>query len=61
MRSEAESTIALLIRHGHTEAIGRRLAGRLPGVSLSATGRAQATALAARLASTPLTPLNSCL
>ena len=59
MRSEAESTIALLIRHGHTEAIGRRLAGRLPGFSLSATGRAQATALAARLASTPLTAVYS--
>jgi broad specificity phosphatase PhoE len=59
MRSEAEATVALLIRHGHTEAIGRRLAGRLPGIALSATGRAQAAALAARLATTPITAVYS--
>jgi len=59
MSSEAEATVALLIRHGHTEAVGRRLTGRLPGVALSATGRAQAAALAARLASTPITAVYS--
>jgi probable phosphoglycerate mutase len=40
----------LLIRHAHTNAIGHRLVSRAPGVSLSDAGRAQARALAARLA-----------
>lgn len=34
-------TVVLLIRHGHTEAVGTQLVGRLPGVSLSAIGRAE--------------------
>jgi broad specificity phosphatase PhoE len=54
MRSGVNATVVLLIRHGHTEVIGQRLAGRLPGISLSAIGRAQATALAASLAHTPI-------
>ena len=33
-----DGTVALLIRHGHTEAIGRRLVGRLPGITLSTSG-----------------------
>lgn len=36
----------LLIRHGSTAAVGRRLAGRTPGVHLDARGRRQADALA---------------
>jgi broad specificity phosphatase PhoE len=47
-------TTVLLIRHGHTDVIGRRLAGRLPGINLSGTGRAEAADLAQRLATTPL-------
>lgn len=34
-------TVVLLIRHGHTEAVGTQLVGRLPGVSLSLIGRAE--------------------
>ena len=39
----------LLIRHAHHDWIGRGLAGRLPGVHLSAEGRQQAERLAGRL------------
>jgi probable phosphoglycerate mutase len=45
-----EATLALLIRHGHTDAIGRRLVGRLPGVHLSSAGRTQADDLPLRVA-----------
>lgn len=38
-----------LVRHGHTDAVGRRLAGRLPGVFLSEKGRVQAQRLVALL------------
>lgn len=48
--AEDRPATALLIRHGHTEAIGRRLVGRLPGVGLSPLGRAEVEALASRLA-----------
>lgn len=34
-----------LVRHGHTDAVGHRLVGRLPGVPLSSTGHAQAQRL----------------
>jgi probable phosphoglycerate mutase len=40
-----DETTVLLIRHGHTEAIGRRLVGRLPGIHLTDEGRAQAVRL----------------
>ena len=39
----------LICRHGHTDWIGRSLAGRLPAVHLSEHGRRQAAALAERL------------
>jgi broad specificity phosphatase PhoE len=42
-------TRVLLIRHGHTNAIGRRLVGRLPGIGLSVNGRAQVRELSVRL------------
>ncbi len=42
-------TTILLIRHGHTDAIGRRLVGRAPGVHLTDQGRAQAERLPALL------------
>lgn len=44
----------LLVRHGHTAAVGRTLAGRAPGLGLSAAGRAEVAALAERLAGAPL-------
>jgi probable phosphomutase (TIGR03848 family) len=46
--------ILLLIRHGRTDWLGERLAGRLPGISLNAEGCADAEALAAGLASARL-------
>ncbi len=56
----------LLVRHGRTTAnTGGVLAGWTPGVGLDDTGRAQATALAARMAPVPLvtaviSPLQRC-
>jgi probable phosphomutase (TIGR03848 family) len=50
-------TILLLVRHGSTTAVGRRLVGRLPGVELSPEGRSEATSLGARLASLPLSAI----
>jgi probable phosphoglycerate mutase len=42
-----------LVRHAAHGLLGRTLAGRMPGVSLSAEGRGQAERLAARLARSP--------
>lgn len=47
-------TQLLLVRHGQTDWVGDRLAGRTPGIPLNAVGRAEAAALAARLADTPI-------
>jgi len=47
-------TRLFLIRHGLTDAVGRTLSGRAPGIHLNAEGRAQADAVAAALASTAL-------
>jgi probable phosphoglycerate mutase len=44
----------LLIRHAMNDWVGTRLAGWRPGVHLNRDGRAEAAALAARLASYPL-------
>jgi broad specificity phosphatase PhoE len=44
----------LLIRHGHTDAVGRTLVGRMPGVSLSPAGRREAERLASLLSGYPL-------
>jgi broad specificity phosphatase PhoE len=46
--------LILLVRHAHTEAIGRYLAGRTPGISLNACGREEADHLPARLARQPV-------
>jgi probable phosphoglycerate mutase len=51
--------LAILIRHGTTDAVGQRLVGRLPGISLNDTGRAQARRLARRLAEQPLRAIYS--
>jgi len=43
-------TTFLLIRHGLTDAVGKTITGRLPGVHLNDTGRNQAEKLPGRLA-----------
>jgi probable phosphomutase (TIGR03848 family) len=42
--------VVLLVRHGTTPTTGKRLPGRAPGLHLSAKGRSQAEAVAARIA-----------
>jgi probable phosphomutase (TIGR03848 family) len=59
-------SLLLLIRHAVTDQTGTVLYGRTPGLSLSATGREQAQALAGRLAPFPIeaiysSPLERCL
>ncbi len=51
--------ILLLVRHALCDPVGRSLSGRRPAVSLNAAGRAQASALAASLAGTPLAAVYS--
>ncbi len=58
-------TFLLLVRHGVTDATGRLLYGRSPGVHLSEAGRAQVEALAGRLGGLPIaavysSPLERC-
>lgn len=58
-------TTVLLVRHGLTAATGHSLTGWTPGVGLDERGRAQAKALADRLAPVPLaavvtSPLDRC-
>jgi probable phosphoglycerate mutase len=47
-------TQLLLIRHAHNDWVDQRLAGHSPGVALNERGRAEAQALAQRLAAYPL-------
>ena len=59
-------TLVLLARHGLTAATGSALAGRAPGIPLDDRGRAQATALATRLAEVRLdaivsSPVERCM
>jgi probable phosphoglycerate mutase len=49
----------LLIRHATNDWVGERLAGWTPGVHLNKEGRAQAAALAQRLADAPLAAIYS--
>ncbi len=49
----------LLIRHGENHFVGKRLAGRLPGVHLNDRGRQQAQIIADRLAKAPITAIYS--
>ncbi len=58
-------TTVLLVRHGLTASTGQLLTGWTPGISLDERGRAQAKALAERLAPVPLaaivtSPLDRC-
>ena len=52
-------TTFLLIRHALTDASGQRLTGRTAGVRLNEQGRAQAQALAERLAGLPIAAVYS--
>lgn len=49
----------LLIRHGATDAVGKRLSGRMPGVHLNEQGREQAQGLAKRLHHLPISAIYS--
>lgn len=44
----------LLVRHGQNDLVGKKLAGRLPGVHLNSQGQSQARRLAAELAELPI-------
>ena len=46
--------IIYLVRHGQNEMVGKKLAGRLPGVHLNKQGHAQARQLAAELSALPI-------
>jgi probable phosphoglycerate mutase len=59
-------SLVLLLRHALTDATGKRLSGRLPGLHLSDTGRRQAELLAERLRPIPIaalyaSPLERCM
>lgn len=47
-------TTFYLVRHGENDLLGKRLPGWMPGVHLNPRGRAQAEALAERLAELPI-------
>lgn len=49
----------LLIRHATTDAVGKHLSGRMPGVHLNDEGSAQAQALANRLKTLPIAAVYS--
>lgn len=58
-------TLLLLVRHGHTDAAGKRLTGWAPGVHLNERGREEADGLVARLEDVPIdaiysSPLERC-
>jgi probable phosphomutase (TIGR03848 family) len=60
------ATVLLLVRHGVTDATGKRLYGRSPGIHLSGRGRAQAEGVTERLKGLPIravysSPLERCL
>jgi probable phosphoglycerate mutase len=52
-------TVLLLIRHGENDYVGKRLAGRLPGVHLNEKGRKQAEALVSALQKAPVKAIYS--
>jgi probable phosphomutase (TIGR03848 family) len=53
----APGTVLVLVRHAVTDHTGSILTGRAPGVALSEAGRAQADAVATRLAKLPIAAL----
>ena len=52
-------TVLLLVRHGSTDALGKRISGRAPGVPLNAAGKIEVDRLAARLGRTPIAAVYS--
>lgn len=54
-----DPTTLLLIRHGHTDWIGRAVAGRQPDVHLNALGQEQALRLCDRLRALPISAIYS--
>jgi broad specificity phosphatase PhoE len=52
-------TTFLLIRHAHCDPVGHAIAGRSPGVHLSARGKTEADELGTRLASLPISGVYS--
>ncbi len=51
--------VFLLVRHGHNDMIGEKLAGRLPNVHLNREGREQAGRLASEFADLPIAAVYS--
>lgn len=49
-KKHPSSTLVLMVRHGQTPTTGTSLPGRAPGLHLADSGRAQAEAVAARIA-----------
>ncbi|MDX1951936.1 MAG: histidine phosphatase family protein [Verrucomicrobiota bacterium] len=47
------SMLVYLLRHGNNDLVGKKLAGRIPGVFLNEEGRAQARSLAEELGNIP--------
>jgi probable phosphoglycerate mutase len=59
-------TVLLLVRHGSTDALGKLISGRAPGVPLNAAGRVEVDRLAARLGRTAVgavysSPIERCV
>jgi probable phosphoglycerate mutase len=52
-------TVLLLVRHGSTDALGKRIAGRASGVQLNALGKIEVDRLAARLGRTRIAAVYS--
>ncbi len=52
-------TVILLIRHGENDWVGKKLAGRLPGVHLNKNGQQQAETIAEVLAEAPIQAIYS--
>lgn len=52
-------TVLLLIRHGETDWVGKRLQGRLPGIDLNETGKRQAQEVANALEALPIKAIYS--
>jgi probable phosphomutase (TIGR03848 family) len=52
-------TVFVLIRHGLTDVVGKRIVGRLPGIHLNETGKHQAQTLAVRISVLPIAELYS--
>jgi len=52
-------TLILMIRHGETDWVGKRLQSRLPGINLNETGKRQALEAAEALKELPIKAIYS--